>query len=601
MKLLIEIFRFLRHYTRPYRWVYLFGLLCLLLTNYVVVRIPQLVGEALDLLAKAGADAVAQAHHLAIEIFALGVALAGIRTLSRVLFFNPGRDIEYQLTVEIFEHLLRLPRAFFMRHKVGELVSLATSDTQAVRLLVGFAGLQLCNVAFALPLHVFKMWQTDPVLTLWCMGPIAIGAVYLQLTVSRFYGHVREVQVKTAKLSERVLESFAGVATVRAHAAQEACVHRFAQINREFLDHQLTIAKIRSFSLPALTYVGYISIGLVIYVGGQRVIEGSLPVGHLATFTSLLATLIVVLTSLVWVVVTLSRGVVSWTRLQEVFAQPSADAGDGRDIEVHAAPKIEVRDLSFGFDSQQAVLHDLSFVVKPGKMLGIFGKTGAGKTTILQLIARCFEPPAGTIHVDNLDVRSLSLASLRATMAFVPQDPFLFSASVRENIAMSADELDAKQREYLGEVVDNACLKPDLAVLPQGLETMVGERGVMLSGGQRQRTAFARALFRQPRILLLDDVLSAVDQSTEARMVDAIYRSRRRQSSAETPTTIVVSHRTSVLENADEIIVLDHGRIVERGTHAQLIAQNGEYAQAHRHQRASSASPANTKGECVPV
>ncbi len=317
------VLRFLATYALPKIPKYLLGGLMLIVTNWVVVSIPKLIGDALNVLAEAGPQALAESRALALQLVGLGLVVIVVRTGSRVLFFNPGREIEYKLGLDLFGHLLSLQRPFFVRKKVGELVSIASNDVMSARLLVGFVGLQICNVAVAIPMHLVQMWRTDPELTIWCLAPVVFGGAYMRWTVKRFFGMIREGMQLLARLSDRVLESYSGIGTVRAHAAEAATLRRFEERNSEYLRLQLAVAKIRSFSMPVLGFSGLVGAGLVLWVGGNRVLEheGFL-VGHLATFSALLISLVSILTSLAWVLAAVSRGVVSLGRLDTVLGAP---------------------------------------------------------------------------------------------------------------------------------------------------------------------------------------------------------------------------------------------------------------------------------------
>ncbi len=585
--------RFLAGYAKKSLGQYVLGLGALLVTNYAVVRIPALMGEALNVLEKDGATALADSRSLAVELMILAVAVIVVRTLSRVLFFNPGREIEFRLGLDLFERLLGLQRPYFDRRKVGELVSIASNDTTAVRLLVGFVGLQVCNVVVAIPMHLWQMARTDLALTLWCLAPVTIGAAYMRWTVKRFFAMVRDGMQLLAKLSERVLESYAGIGTIRAHAAEEATLRRFEERNAAYLELQLRVSAIRAFGMPVLAFSGLVGAGVVLWAGGNRVLAGELGVGDLAAFMALLISLVGTLTSLAWVLAAVGRGMIATDRVAEVLHTPDELPEVKRQLALTDAPRIELRGLGFTHaGADEPALAGIDAVIEPGHTLGIFGKTGSGKTTLVNLLARVYTPPAGTIFVDGADITELPLGALREAMAVVPQTPFLFSMRLRDNITL----VDANPRRRkagaepeaadprLDEVLAEACLVDDIRHLPQGLDTVVGERGVMLSGGQRQRAALARALYRHRPMLVLDDVLSAVDQGTEARMVSAIRSLRAGAGGERPPTTVIVSHRTSVLEHADEILVLDGGRVVERGTHDELVARGGLYAETHLHQ-----------------
>jgi ATP-binding cassette subfamily B multidrug efflux pump len=632
-----SVLRFLFRYALRYWPSYLLGFAALFATNFAVVRIPTLVGDIMNVLERsgsgtgpAGVAAIGPVGALALELMLWASALVVVRTLSRVLFFNPGRDIQYRLGVDLFAHLLTLQRPFYARRKVGELVSIAANDTQSIRLLVGFAGLQVCNVAVAIPMHLYQMLRTDAVLTLWCVTPVVFGAIYMRMTIRRFYSLIKESMEKLASLSNRILESFSGVGTVRSHVAEQAAVDRFERYNREYLQLQLEIASVRAFAMPVLAFAGYIGTGLVLWVGGNRVLDGELEVGSLATFTALLVSLVSILTSLAWVMTAISRGTVSLARVEDLLEADPGLPKVEHAITLDRPPRIELRGLDFTHPGRdEPALRHVSVTVEPGATLGIFGRTGSGKTTLIDLLARVHSPPPGSVFVDGQDMRSLELGSLRAGMAVVPQTPFLFSTTLRDNIRLTGERVmptAAADAELSGptwlrrraaanvesapapsgfaddarleQVVASACLGPDVAALPEGLDTIVGERGVMLSGGQRQRAALARALYRQPKLLLLDDVLSAVDQATETKLVSAIRNlGIGTGGQATPPTTVIVSHRTSVLEHADEILVLDRGAVVERGTHAQLLARRGAYAAAHEHQREQARAEAKAEAE----
>lgn len=596
--------RFFKLYIRRNLPAYVLGLVMLVVTNYAVVRIPTLIGASLDALGGRGAAALAEGRAIAVELMAWAVAVVFVRTLSRVLFFNPGREVEYRVSVDLFSRLLALQRPFYLKRKVGELASMATNDTASIRLLIGFAGLQICNVAVAIPLHLWQMLTTDAGLTAWCLAPIAAGGAYTVAIVRRFYALIRVSLEDLGKLSDRVLESYAGVGTVRAHAAEAAIMRRFEERNQAYLDLQLRLSSMRAFSMPVLGLSGLVATGIVLWVGGDRVIAGELPVGALATFTTLLSSLVALLMALAWVLASVSRGLAAVRRVDEVVATPDELPVPSDSLDGKGPPALELRELSFTYPgAPEPALRGVSARVGPGQTLGIFGRTGSGKTTLINLLARVYTPPAGAVRLAGKDATALPLGQLRERLAVVPQDPFLFSTTLRDNIRLLGEQTGHVRGEDGGElpslrgraaeapdprleqVLRAACLADDVKSLPEGLDTVVGERGVMLSGGQRQRTALARALYRGPGLLLLDDVLSAVDQGTELRLVAAIRGLHEGGGLMDAPpTTVIVSHRTSVLEHADLILVLERGEVVERGTHAELLARGGLYAETHHHQ-----------------
>lgn len=604
--------RFFNRYVRRNLPQYALGLVMLLVTNYAVVRIPTMIGAALDALGPAGAGLVT-GQAIALELMIWALALVVVRTLSRVLFFNPGREVEFRVSVDLFRHLLAMQRPFFLRRKIGELISMATNDTASIRLLVGFAGLQVLNVAVAIPMHLGQMWVTDRWLTLWCMLPILLGGAYTIHIVRSFYAMIRVSFEQLARLSDTVLESYAGIGTARAHVAEDALVRRFEARNQPYLDLQLRMSALRAFSMPVLGLSGLVGTALVLWIGGDRVIAGHLQVGAIATFTTLLISLVGLLMALAWVLASISRGFIAIVRVDEVMRTPPDLPDSTADLEIRRPPALDLKGLEFSYPGHdKPALSGIDVSLKPGQTLGIFGRTGAGKTTLINLLARVYTPPPGSVLVNGVDVTAVPLAQLRGGMAVVPQDPFLFSTTLRDNIRLQGErtghvrgedgEADRSLRRsleapqpiaadpLLDQVLAAACLTDDVRALPEGLDTVVGERGVTLSGGQRQRTALARALYRRPALLLLDDVLSAVDQGTEIKLVAAIrglHDGGLPGADRLPPTTVIVSHRTSVLEHADEILVLAGGEVVERGTHASLLAQKGLYAETHQHQEAA--------------
>ena len=596
---MFPFFRFVARYARPHLFQYAFGAAMLFATNYAVVRIPALIGDSLNVLQTGGATALRESRDLATELLIWGLVVIVARTLSRVLFFNPGRDVEFRVGLDLFRHFLGLQRPFFARHKVGELVSVSTNDAMALRLLIGFAGLQVCNVAVAIPMHLFQMVRTDVPLTAWCLAPVLVGAIYMRWTVRRFYALVKDSMHLLARLSDRVLETYSGVNTIRAYGVETAAVKRFERRNEAYLALQLRISAIRAYSMPILALSGMVGTGVVLWVGGERVLAGQMRVGDLATFTGLLISLVGILTSLAWVLAAVSRGVVSLGRIDDVFHTGADLPPVTSRLQIEEPPRIELRHLSFTHSGDQTpALSDVSALVEPGRTLGIFGHTGSGKSTLVGLLARIHTPPPGACFIDGHDIRTVPLDDLRESMAVVPQEPYLFSTTLRENVRLSGERsshdrvaeghhtqapTDEAADPEFDRVLEQACLLEDIQALPDGLNTIVGERGVMLSGGQRQRASLARALYRRRPILLLDDILSAVDQGTEARLVAAI-RALRHGADGNAPTTIIVSHRTSVLEHADEILVLDRGRVIERGDHRALLARGGLYAKTHQHQ-----------------
>jgi ATP-binding cassette subfamily B multidrug efflux pump len=590
--------RFLKRYATRHVKSYALGLLFLLATTGLTVAIPTFVELAVDALEPTGPSAVGdsgKAIGLAWAIIAAGIGVMIVRTLSRVLFFNPGRVIEYHMKSDLFRHLTELPRSYYDRMRPGEVVSRGTNDAMAVRGLIGFGSLQIFNVALTLLLTIGKMFLSDWRLTLWVLVPLLVAVAVLWRAIREMFKLMRETQESLGSMSSRTLELYSGATVLQSLNATAMASERFEQQNTIMLGVAQRLAFVTAWLLPIVDVVSNFCLVLLLFVGGGMVVAGTLSPGELAAFAVLIRIVAGGLNSLGWVVNALQRGWISMGRLYEVMDAPTRSVDDGgapmpasvsREDRGHT---LEVRDLTFRHplrpdedaksEPTPAVSH-VSFTARPGDTVGIFGTTGAGKTTLLDLLARVHEPPVGTVFIDGVDVRSLDLKAFRGATAYVPQEAWLFSQSLRENVALAhspAERDDARVED----AVRGAALSDDLSALPEGLETKVGERGVMLSGGQRQRTALARAFYRDFEILILDDVLSAVDHATEKKLIDAIY-SRRKGA-----TTLIVSHRVSALRHATQILVMEDGKVIARGSHDELLRDtDGPYWRAWRLQQA---------------
>ncbi|MGB0591228.1 MAG: ABC transporter ATP-binding protein [Myxococcota bacterium] len=581
-----QLDRFWRNYLRRYAGWYLLGVICLVATNALTVAIPGFVKEAIDALARG--DGANEARDWAIAIVFAGLGIIVVRTLSRTLFFNPGRAVEFRVKNALFRHLLTLPRTFFDRLPAGEIISRGTNDTNAVRSLAGFATLQLFNVVLMLALTLGKMTTMDPVMTLYCALPLTGALVVLRFAVRAMFSWTREAQSEIARLSGRILETYQSIGMLRAYGAIEASHRRFDVANDRLLEIGLALTRIRAWLLPIISVVGSLTIVLVLFVGGRRVIAGDLSIGDIAAFSVYIGILVNGLISLGWMVNAMQRGWIALGRVDEVLDEPVV-AHEGR-LSLPPArgqgPEISVRNLSFGYDAEAPVLDDISFDVASGEVVGIFGLTGSGKSTLLSVLARVHEAPPGAVHMDGVDIAAAPVRAHWHRLAYVTQEPFLFSRSIRANItwALDTDEVDDSA---LQSVLNDACLTPDLAQFPEGISTVVGERGITLSGGQRQRVALARAFFRDYDLLLLDDVLSAVDHATEEQLVDAIY-ARTAFEGGGRRTAVIVSHRLSVLSKADRVLVLEDGKMVDIAPHAELITrEDGAYRRAWQLQQAA--------------
>lgn len=595
--------RFLQRYAKPHLRSYLTGLVFLLATTGLTVAIPTFVELAVDAMGDGKPSDGPSPVVYAWAIIAAGLGVMVVRTLSRVLFFNPGRVIEYHLKSDLFRHLTELPRRYYDRMRPGEIVSRGTNDAQAVRGFIGFGSLQVFNVALTLLLAIGKMLLTDWRLTLWVLLPLTLAVLVLRRAIREMFTLTRETQEELGNLSSRVLETYGGAGVIQSMNATAMAKERFEKNNAALLAVGQRLAFVIAWLLPIVDVVGNACLVLLLFVGGQMVVDGTLSPGELAAFAVLIRIVAGGLNSLGWLVNALQRGWISLGRVYEVIDAPAPERpASSKPAALERGPALSVRGLTFSHQAAQLApgsgapatdaktdeaapaLSGVSFELAAGKTLGIFGPTGSGKSTLLDLIARVHDPRPGQVFLDGHDVLDLDLPTLRRSLAYVPQDPWLFSQTLRENVAL-AEDATTRDDAKVERAVAAACLSDDLSALADGLETRVGERGVMLSGGQRQRAALARAFYRDFELLLLDDVLSAVDHATEKRLIDSIYQTIAGQGRA--ATTLIVSHRISALRHADEIMVLDAGQVVARGRHEDLLMdESGLYWKAWRLQQA---------------
>jgi ATP-binding cassette subfamily B protein len=580
------IVRLARTYAWRHRWSYVAGAVFLWLTNWLTVSIPGQIGAAID-----GLRAGDEIGGFAATIAVMGLAIIVVRSLSRILIFNPGRHVEYELRSDLFAKLLALQPAFYSAHKRGDIVSRASNDITWVRTLVGYGGLQVVNVTLAVGLTIWKMVALSWTLTALALLPVVVGMTVVQWAIRRLFWLSRRSQEQLGEISEHVLGSLQGMATIQGFVAEEAFVERFERRNQEWLSTGMRLAVIRATALPLLVLAGGVAMYVLIAAGGRLVLSEALTVGDLAAFTALLMVFLPPLRSLGWMLSVIQRGRAALERIFELMDAPveRPEGETGVVLESGRGPAIEIRGLDFAYPDEpdRQVLVNITTSIAPGAVVGLFGRTGAGKSTLLRIIARLYNPPAGTVFVDGVDIVSLDLDAWRERLSVAPQRPFLFSDSLAANVGLerSAD------RSVVGRAISLAALDEDVDGLPDGVETMVGERGIMLSGGQRQRVALARAMYRGGDVFVLDDVLSAVDHTTEAHLVETVAELARGD---DPPTTFIASHRLSALRHCDTVLVLEHGRLVDSGPHAELIRRPGFYRDTWRiqSQRVPGASEA---------
>jgi ATP-binding cassette, subfamily B, multidrug efflux pump len=569
-------------YFKKYRRSYVVGTICVFLTNGIWILFPLVIRRAIDDLH------LGITRHKLVTYALLLLGVAGFKAifqfLTRWIVIGVSREIEFDLRNDLFRHLEGLSYSYYQRTRTGDIMARATNDLNAVRMLLGPAIMYSANTIVFTAGALAFMLSISPKLTLYAFLPLPIVSITIQHFGRKIHERFERIQAMFSEISARAQENFSGARVIRAYVQEEAEIAAFEASNQEYIKRSLKLVRLMGMLWPSLETMLGLAIVLVLWLGGREVISGRITVGGFVAFNTYMVQLTWPIIALGWVINIFQRGTASMGRINEILVE-KPEIEDSEAIKTNSgtsetlAPtllrgEIEFRHLNFSYNSTP-VLHDINLRIPAGSSLAIVGPTGSGKTTLVSLIPRIYDAEPGAVLIDGLPIRDYPIAELRRNLGFVPQETFLFSETVRENIAFGKE--DATDEEVRLAALA-ASIGEEIESFPEQYRTLVGERGITLSGGQKQRTAIARAIIRNPRILVLDDALSSVDTHTEDKILNHLREIMRGR------TTIFISHRVSTVRNADRIAVLHAGRIVELGTHDELVAKDGYYTDLYNKQ-----------------
>ena len=559
---------------------YLFGGVCLLGTATLVMWIPWWIREAVRIIEHGGS--LSDVTYYAVLIIAAAVLQGFVRTYSRALIFNAGRDVEYDLRNDLFAHLEKLPLSYYHKQRTGDLMSRVINDISAVRVMLGPGVLNFVNAPLYYVYAMALMLSMDVRMTLAAVAPFPLLIYVAHHFRGRIMKSSLEVQQQMSALSSHVQENLSGMHVVKAYAQEDFQAQQFIALNKDYEVKSMEMAKMRGIVNPVMQAINGLTVLIVIWYGGIRVMRGDLLVADIFAFIAYLNVLAWPTAAFGWMLSLVERGRAAMRRLGEILETNPEITDEAASPAIRALQEgIEFRDVSFAYERQKnghSALEGINFTLPVGRSVGLVGRVGSGKSTLAQLLPRMFDVSTGAILIDGRDSRTLPLRDLRRLIGYVPQEPFLFSNSLKANLALGREKYS---EEELARAVEIAKLDRDVEIFPLGLETLVGERGVTLSGGQKQRATLARALIMDPPVLILDDCLSSVDAQTEAEILHELRAILKEK------TCLIISHRISAVREADEILVLDEGKIIERGNHDELVRDGGVYAELFQQQRLS--------------
>jgi len=558
-----------------YKFQILLGVIALLLVDLAQLVIPLIVRRAVDSL-RSGNATSGILLHFGLYIMGLALFIAVFRFFWRYFIMGTARKVERDVRNELYYHLLKLSANFFNKERTGEIMAHATNDANAIRMAVGMGIVALSDTFIYSIFSLGAMISISPTLTLYTVIPLPILTIFMLSFGKLIYKLFEDVQRTFSTMTESVREAITGIRVIKGFAQENGQLRDFEKINNSFVVKNMMLVKVWGAFQPVINLFANLSIALLLLVGGRKVILNEISLGDFVAFSSYLGMMIWPMIAIGWVTNLLQRGAASMDRIERILKTEPEITSPPHPRKVKVEGNICVRNLTFGYVPNKPIIYDIDFEIKRGEKLGILGRTGSGKSTIVYLIPRIFDPPEGSIHIDGVDVRSMYLDDLRKSISLVPQESILFSTTIKENLIYGNP--DAGEDEIIN-ALKVAEIYDEIMEMPDGLNTQVGERGVTLSGGQRQRLAIARAVLRNAPIFILDDALSAVDAETESRILKNL------SDFLKTKTTIIISHRVSALKDCNQIIVLDRGKIVDRGTHEELISREGIYKHIYEMQK----------------